>query len=106
LPASPPCTTLDHVDILVRIKRLVVRESVRFAEKARLELEADGLEPEDALEAILNNDPLCCRTAATPPLPLPWLAPGEGMCTVGVAIPSAVQERGAHPPPRLADGIS
>lgn len=37
----------------MRIKRLVVRGDVRFTEKARLDLEADALEPEDALEAIL-----------------------------------------------------
>ena len=42
------------MDILVRIKRLVVRGAVRFTEKARMELEADGLEAEDALEAILT----------------------------------------------------
>jgi hypothetical protein len=42
------------MDVLVRIKRLVVRGAVRFTEKARSELEADGLEPEDALEAILS----------------------------------------------------
>ena len=42
------------MDVLVRIKRLVVRGAVRFTEKARLELEADALEPEDALEAILS----------------------------------------------------
>jgi hypothetical protein len=42
------------MDILLRIKRLVVRGDVRFTEKARLELEADLLEPEDALEAILS----------------------------------------------------
>jgi hypothetical protein len=42
------------MDVLVRIKRLVVRGAVRFTEKARLELEADHLEPEDALEAILS----------------------------------------------------
>ena len=42
------------MDVLIRIKRLVVRGSVRFTEKARLELERDGLEPEDALEAILS----------------------------------------------------
>lgn len=42
------------MDVLLRIKRLVVRGLVRFTEKARLELEADGLEPEDALEAILS----------------------------------------------------
>ena len=42
------------MDVLVRIKKLVVRREVRFTEKARLELEADRLEPEDALEAILS----------------------------------------------------
>jgi len=42
------------MDVLVRIKRLIVRGAVRFTEKARIELEADGLEPEDALEAILS----------------------------------------------------
>ncbi len=42
------------MDVLVRIKRLVVRGAVRFTEKARLDLEVDGLEPEDALEAILS----------------------------------------------------
>jgi hypothetical protein len=41
------------MDVLVRIKRLVVRGAVRFTEKARLELERDGLTPEDALEAIV-----------------------------------------------------
>jgi hypothetical protein len=45
---------LKTVDALLRIKRLVVRGNVRFTEKARLELERDGLEPEDALEAILS----------------------------------------------------
>jgi hypothetical protein len=42
------------MDALVRIKRLIVRGDVRFTEKARTELESDGLEPEDALEAILS----------------------------------------------------
>lgn len=32
----------------------MVRGAVRFTDKARLELEADHLEPEDALEAILS----------------------------------------------------
>jgi len=41
------------MDVLVRIKRLVMRGQVRFTEKARLELDADGLEPEEALEAIV-----------------------------------------------------
>lgn len=42
------------MDILVRIKRLVVRGAIRFTEKARTELERDGLEPEEAMEAILS----------------------------------------------------
>lgn len=42
------------MEVLVRIKKLIVRGAVRFTEKARQELEADGLEPEDALEAILS----------------------------------------------------
>lgn len=42
------------MDVLIRIKRLVVRGTVRFTEKARVELETAGLEPEDALEAILS----------------------------------------------------
>ena len=42
------------MDVLVRIKRLVVRGAVRFTEKARTELEHDGLEPEEAMEAILS----------------------------------------------------
>jgi hypothetical protein len=41
------------MDVLVRIKRLVLRGDVRFTEKARLELERDDLAPEDALEAIV-----------------------------------------------------
>ncbi len=48
------CAKLMLMDVLVRIKRMVVRGAVRFTEKARLELESDGLEPEDALEAILS----------------------------------------------------
>jgi len=42
------------MDLVVRIKRLVVRGAVRFTEKARTEMERDGLEPEEALEAILS----------------------------------------------------
>jgi hypothetical protein len=52
--SSVPCYPIV-VDALVRIKRLVVRRAVRFTEKARLELEADALDPEDALEAILSS---------------------------------------------------
>jgi hypothetical protein len=42
------------VDVLLTIKRLVLRGDVRFTEKARCELEQDDLEPEDALEAIVS----------------------------------------------------
>ena len=52
--ALPSRVTIARVDVLVRIKKLVVRGAVRFTEKARQELEADSLEPEDVLEAILS----------------------------------------------------
>lgn len=42
------------MDVLNRIKSLLVRGRYRFTRKAVLELHADALEPEDALEAILN----------------------------------------------------
>lgn len=42
------------MDVLLRIKRLVMRGDVRFTEKARQELERDRLDPEDALEAIVG----------------------------------------------------
>lgn len=42
------------MDILARIKRLIVQGHYRFSEKSLNELEADGLIPEDALEAVLN----------------------------------------------------
>jgi hypothetical protein len=42
------------VDALVRIKRLLARRRYRFSEKALDELEADGLEKADAVEAVLN----------------------------------------------------
>jgi hypothetical protein len=42
------------VDVLARIKRLLVRGQYRFTLKALVELETDGLEEMDAIEAILN----------------------------------------------------
>ena len=42
------------MDVLQRIKHLIVRGRYRFTYKALIELHADGLEPEDALESILN----------------------------------------------------
>jgi hypothetical protein len=41
-------------DILVRIKRAVLAGNYEFSEKARCELEADGLVESDALESIIN----------------------------------------------------
>ena len=42
------------MDVLQRIKRLIVRRRYRFTYKALRELHADALDPEDALESILN----------------------------------------------------
>jgi len=41
-------------DILVRIKRAVLAGRYAFSEKARLEMEVDGLEELDVAESILN----------------------------------------------------
>jgi len=43
-----------RMDILVRIKRLVIAGQVIFTEKAENEMSADGLIPELVYEAILN----------------------------------------------------
>jgi len=42
------------MDVLVRIKRLVVRRQVLFTEKAEIEMVSDALTPELVYEAILN----------------------------------------------------
>jgi hypothetical protein len=42
------------MDILVRIKRLVVSRQVLFTEKAEIEMSRDSLTPELVYEAILN----------------------------------------------------
>jgi hypothetical protein len=42
------------MDILVRIKRLVVSRRVLFTEKAEIEMARDALTPELVYEAILN----------------------------------------------------
>ncbi len=41
-------------DILIRIKRAILAGNYEFSEKARRELETDGLVESDALETILN----------------------------------------------------
>jgi hypothetical protein len=42
------------MDPLLRIKRLVLRGWIRFTEKARHEMEADGLSAGDVIESIVN----------------------------------------------------
>ena len=42
------------MDVLVKIKRLVIRGAVRFTEKARDEMEIDDLTAEEVLEAVVN----------------------------------------------------
>ena len=42
------------MDVLVQIKRLVVRGCIRFTEKARVEIEADGLTVGEVIESIVN----------------------------------------------------
>ncbi len=42
-------------DILVRIKRAVLAGNYVFSEKARIEMEADGLTELDVAESILNS---------------------------------------------------
>ena len=42
-------------DILVRIKRAVLAGNYAFSEKARVEMEADGLTELDVAESILNS---------------------------------------------------
>lgn len=47
-------TTETSGDVLVRIKRAVLAGRYAFSEKARLEMEADGLTELDVAESILN----------------------------------------------------
>ena len=44
------------MDVLTRIKGLILRRRYRFSRKARDELVADGLEETDTLESIMNAD--------------------------------------------------
>ena len=54
-------------DILVRIKRVVLAGRYAFSEKARLEMEADGLTELDAAESILNAVAIYKRIRSTSP---------------------------------------
>src|SRR5262245_16817032 len=42
------------MDLLTRIKRLIMQDRYRMTRKAHEELEADGLDESDAKEAIIN----------------------------------------------------
>ena len=42
------------MDVLVRIKRLIIQRKVIFTEKAELEMQSEQLTPELILESILN----------------------------------------------------
>jgi len=42
------------IDILIRIKRAVLAGRYAFSEKARVEMEADGITELDVAESILN----------------------------------------------------
>ena len=67
------------MDRLVRIKRLVVRGAIRFTEKARTELERDGLEPEEAMEAILSAQAVTKTLRSRSPL---RRSPGEHLYVI------------------------
>jgi hypothetical protein len=56
------------MDVLKRIKGLILRRRYRFSYKARDELVADGLEETDILEAIMNADRIkkTIRSSARP----------------------------------------
>lgn len=54
-------------DILVRIKRAVLAGHYAFSEKARLEMEVDGLEELDVAESILNAVAIYKKIRSTSP---------------------------------------
>ena len=55
-------------DVLVRIKRAVLAGRYAFSEKARLEMEADGLTELDVAESILNAVAIYKRIRSRSPL--------------------------------------
>jgi hypothetical protein len=54
-------------DILVRIKRVVLAGRYAFSEKARLEMEIDGLTELDVAESILNAVAIYKKVRSTNP---------------------------------------
>lgn len=53
------------MDVLARIKRLVIRGAVEFTRKAREEMELDGLEAADAAESIMNDSAISKTLASS-----------------------------------------
>lgn len=56
------------MDVLVRIKRLVLRGAVRFTEKARDEMDRGGLTAGDVIEAVVNAQSISKTLRSTSPL--------------------------------------
>ena len=56
------------MDVLLRIKRLVASGRYRFSRKALDELESDDLDPQDAVEAVLNAQTVLKTLRSTSPL--------------------------------------
>jgi hypothetical protein len=54
-------------DILVRIKRAVLAGNYNFSKKARIEMEADGLDDLDIVESILNAVAIYKKIRSTSP---------------------------------------
>jgi hypothetical protein len=54
-------------DVLVRIKRAVLAGRYAFSEKARIEMEADGLTESDVAESIINAVAIYKRLRARSP---------------------------------------
>lgn len=59
---------VPNPDVLIRIKRAVLAGHYAFSEKARLELEADGLTELDVAESILNAVAVYKTLRSTSPL--------------------------------------
>ena len=53
--------------ILIRIKRAVLAGNYEFSEKARMEMEADGLFESDAVESIVEADAIYKTIRSTSP---------------------------------------
>lgn len=58
---------MTNSDLLVRIKRAVLAGRYAFSDKARLEMECDGLTDLDVAEAILNAVAIFKKVRSTSP---------------------------------------